>query len=70
MMQGITLRHEYDNIMMDIPTCDGKNIELADWLLQMKKVALLTHNQEYELATTKSSTPYNMLKRLGNNADW
>ena len=31
----------------------------------------LTHSQEYELATAKStSTPYKMLIRLGNDLDW
>ena len=46
-------------------------MELADWLLQIKKVALLTHRQEYELATAKStSTPYEMLKGMGNNTNW
>ena len=46
-------------------------MELADWLLQIEKVASLTHSQEYELATAKStSTPYKMLRRLDNNADW
>ena len=66
MMQGITHRHEYDNLMMDIPIYDGKNMEPADWLLQIEKVVSLTHSQEYELATAKStSTPYKMLKRLG-----
>ena len=42
-----------------------------DWLLQIEKVASLTHSQEYKLATAKStSTPYKMLKRLGNDLDW
>ena len=41
------------------------NMELADWLLQIKKVASLTHSQEYKLAKAKSvSTPHKMLKRL------
>ena len=36
-----------------------------------RKIALLTQSQEYELATAKStSTPYKMLKRLGNDLDW
>ena len=39
-------------------------MELADWLLKIDKVALLTNIQEYELVTTKStSTSYKMLKR-------
>ena len=34
-------------------------------------VALLTHSQEYELATAKSaSTHHKMLKRLGNDLEW
>ena len=54
--------------MKDIPIYDGKNKELADWLLQIKNVGSLTHSQEYGLAIAKStSTPYKMLKRLGNN---
>ena len=45
-------------------------MELADWLLQIEKVASLTHSQEYELTTAKStSTLYKTLKRLGNNPD-
>ena len=35
------------------PYIDGKNLDLADWLLQMEKVASLIHSQEYELATSK-----------------
>ena len=46
-------------------------MELADCLLQIEKIALLTHSQQYKLATAKSaSTPYKMLKRIGNNANW
>ena len=57
--------------MRDITIYDGKNIELVDWLLQIEKVAALTNSQEYELATTKSmSTPYKMLKRMGNDNSW
>ena len=56
--------------MRDIPIYDGKNMDLADWLLQIEKVASLTQSQEYELATAKSTnTPYKMLKRLGNDLD-
>ena len=57
-MQDITCRHEYDNLIRDIPIYNGKTMELADWLLQIDKLALLTHSQEYKLATAKStSTP-------------
>ena len=71
MMQDITHRHEYDNLMIDIPIYDWKNLKLADWLLQIEKVALLTHSQEYELATAKgTSMSYEMLKRIGNKANW
>ena len=35
MMQDITHRHEYDNLMRDIPIYDRKNMNLADWLLQI-----------------------------------
>ena len=71
MMQDITQRHEYDNLIRHIPIYDGKNMELADWLLQIEKVALLSHSQENKLAKAKStSTPYKMLKRIDNNANW
>ena len=46
-------------------------MELADWLLQIEKLALLIHSQAYELATSKSiNTPYTMLKQIGNNTNW
>ena len=46
-------------------------MDLADWLLQIEKVASLTHSQENELATVKlTGTLYKMLKRLGNDLDW
>ena len=44
MIQDITHRQEYENLMRDIPICDVKNMDLADWLLQIKKVASLTHS--------------------------
>ena len=70
MIQDMTCRHGYDNLMSDIPTYDGKSMDLADWLLQIKKVASLTHIQEYKLATAKStSTSYKVLGRLGNELD-
>ena len=53
MMQDITHRHKYDNLMRDIPIYDGMDMKLADWLLQIEKVALLTHSEDFELATTK-----------------
>ena len=63
MMQDITLGHEYDNLMRDIPIYDEKNMELADWLLQIEKVVSLTHSQEYEMTTANSTwIPYKMLK--------
>ena len=37
-----------------IPIYYGKSMDLADWLLQIEKVALLTSSQEYELAMAKS----------------
>ena len=40
MMQDMTHRHEYDNLERDIPMYDGRNIDLADWLLEIEKVAL------------------------------
>ena len=43
-------------------------MDLVDWLLQIEKVALLANSQEYKLAIAKSmSTPYKMLKRIGND---
>ena len=46
-------------------------MELADWLLQIEKVTVLTYSQEYELATAKlTSTPYKMLKRIGKGTNW
>ena len=56
MMQDITHRHESDHLMRDIPIYNAKNMDLTDWLLQIEKVALLTHSQEYELATAKSTS--------------
>ena len=47
MMQNMTRWHEYDNLMRDITIHDGKNMDLADWLLQIEKVAVLTNTQEY-----------------------
>ena len=41
MMKDMTHRHEYGNLMRDILMYDGKNMELADWLLQIEKEALL-----------------------------
>ena len=71
MKYDITYRHEYVNVMGDIPICDGKNMVLVHRLLQIGKVALLTHSQEYKLATAKStSRPYKMLRRIGSNANW
>ena len=61
MIQNITYRQEYNNLIRDIPVYDGKHMDLADWLLQIEKPALLTQSQEYKLATAKStSTPYKM----------
>ena len=63
MMLDITCRHEYDNVMRNIPIYDGKNMKLADWQLQIEKVASLTHSQEYKQDTAKStSVPYKMPK--------
>ena len=46
-------------------------MDLGDWLLQIEKVATSTNSQEYKLAMVKStSTPYKMLKRMGNNFSW
>ena len=57
--------------MRNILVYNGKNMNLADWLLQIKKLVSLTQSQEYELVTAKStSIPYKMLERLGNDLDW
>ena len=47
MIQDMTHRHEYNSLMRDILIYDGKNMDLADWLLQIKKVALLTHSMNW-----------------------
>ena len=44
MIPNITCRQEFDNLMIDIPIYDGQNMDLADWLLQIEKVASLTHS--------------------------
>ena len=54
MIQDITHRQEYDNLMRGILIYNDKNMDLADWLLQIEKVASLTQSQVYELATAKS----------------
>ena len=71
MIQDITHRQEHNNLMRAIPIYESKYMDLADSLLLIEMVALLTHSQEYELVTAKStSTPTKMLKRLGNDLDW
>ena len=71
MKKDMTCRHEYDNLMRDIPIYERKNRELTEWLLQIEKVALLTNSQDYELVTAKSiNTPYKMLKRIGKDRNW
>ena len=44
-MQNMTRHHEYDNLMRDITIYDGKNMDLANFLLQIEKVAVLTNSQ-------------------------
>ena len=71
MKQDMKRTHEYDNLIRDIPIYGHKNMDLPDWLLQIEKVASLTHSWEHELATAKSArTPYQMFNRLGNDLDW
>ena len=71
MMQNMTRQHEYDNLMRDIAIYDVINMDLADWLLQIEKVAILTNTQQYELAMAKSTgTPYQMLNRMKNGLSW
>ena len=45
MIHDITCRHEYDNLVKDIPIYDSKNMDLAQLLLEIKKVTSLTHSQ-------------------------
>ena len=46
-------------------------MDLADWLLQIEKVAVLTNCREYELATANfTCTPYKMQKRLRSDFSW
>ena len=65
MMQDMTHRHEYDNLLKDIPIYEGKNMELADWLLQTRKMASLTHSQEYKLVMAKlTSIPLQNVEKM------
>ena len=48
MMQDISHRHEYDNIIWDTPIYASKNMDLANWLLQIDKMALLRYSKGYE----------------------
>ena len=48
--------HAYNNLIRDIPIYDRMNMGLADWLLHIEKVAILTNSQEYELAAAKSTS--------------
>ena len=67
----MTRCHDYDNLMRDVSIYEGKNMDLANWLLQIEKVAVLTNSKRYELAIAKlSSTPYKMLKRMWNDLSW
>ena len=46
-------------------------MDLADWILQIEKVALLTSSQEYELAMAESTgTSHKMLKQMGGARSW
>ena len=46
-------------------------MDLADWLLQIEKVTVVTNTQEYEFTTIKStSIPYGILKRMENDLTW
>ena len=46
-------------------------MDLADWLLRIKQMEVLTNTQEYELVTAKpTSTPYKMLKGIENDLSW
>ena len=71
MMHDMIWRHEYDNLIRDVPIYGRKNLVLADWQLQIEKVALLTNSQEYGLAMAKlTSTLYKMLKRMDRDRNW
>ena len=47
-MKNINRHHECDNVMRDITIYNGKNIELADRLLQIEKVTALTKNSRIQ----------------------
>ena len=69
--EKMSRQNEYDNHMRDITIYNGKNIELAYWLLKIEKVAALINSQEYKIANAQStSTPYKMLNRMGNDLSW
>ena len=71
MMKNMTQWHEYYNLMWDILIYDWKNMDVADWLLHIEKVAVLTNSQEYELAMVKSTgASYKILQRIGNDLSW
>ena len=44
--------------MWDVTIYDGQNMDLADWLLQIEKEALLTNTKEYELAVLHLLAPH------------
>ena len=61
-MNEMSKRHENEQFIRDIQIFDGKNIDLSEWIAQIKKVAHLTGKSEYLLALAKSSnTPYKMI---------
>ena len=58
MIQDTNHRHQYDDLMQDIPIYAGKNMDLANWLLQSEKVGLLPGCQEYKIVMAKvTGTP-------------
>ena len=55
MLQDMTHSNEYNSLNREIKIYDRK-MWLADWLLQIEKVALLINSQEYETATAKMTS--------------
>ena len=58
-------------LIVRIAISDRKNMNLADWLLQIEKVKLLTNSIGHDLAMAKyTSTLYQMLKRMVGASSW
>ena len=71
MIQDVTHRQECENLMRGHSDLQQQKYGLNRLAITIEKIASLTHSQEYELATAKSTrTPYKMLMTLGNDLDW